>query len=264
MRSLFAAKIFEGVALVSTTGAVLLQQPMTIVMPLLAGYAALSINGRVVLSQRLRKSQEISAQASLIEPKLDGQTEKIVYQTVSDTQLLGDRNAFRKIVLQSLDQVQEHLVLVCPWLGHGLTADIESMMVKRLRQGVHISLGFGYRRDIEKGILFFDGMKVSANHSQYSKLSFINSLASSYPDNFHMKVIGTHEKYLVCDRRLAMLGSHNYLSSIKNDAEREVGLSTTDPGIIDKLLKRFENAPDIFSSSYVRNSKVLKKTTIRS
>ena len=263
MRSLLATNIVEGVALASTTGAILLQQPMAIVMPLLAGYAALSINGRVVLAQRLRKSQEISAQASLVESKLDRQTAKIVYKTVSNNQLLGDRNAFRKVVLQSLDQVQEHLVLVCPWLSHGLTADIESMMVKRLRQGVHISLGFGYGRDIEKGILFFDGVKVSSNHPQYSKLSFINSLASSYPDNFHMKVIGTHEKYLVCDRRLAMLGSHNYLSSIKNDVEREVGLFTTDLGIVDKLLKRFENAPDLFDSSYILSSKVLKKTTIR-
>jgi len=60
-----------------------------------------------------------------------------------------------------------------------------------------------------------------------------------------------------------MLGSHNYLSSIKNDAEREVGLSTTDLGMIDKLLKRFENAPDLFDSSYTLSSKVLKKTTIR-
>ena len=148
-------------------------------------------------------------------------------------------------MLQSLYQVQEHLVLVCPWLSHGFTADIESMMVQRLSQGIHISIGFGYRRDIETGTLFLDGAKVSANNPQYSKLSFINGLASRYPNHFHMKVIGTHEKYLVCDRRLAMLGSHNYLSSIKNDAEREVGLSTTDPNIIDELLKKFESAPDI-------------------
>lgn len=97
MRSLLATNILEGAALVSATGAVLLQQPMIIVMPLLAGYTALSINSRLTLYRRLRTNQEISAQVSVaVEPNRDRQTPQIVYQTVSNNQLLGDRNAFRK------------------------------------------------------------------------------------------------------------------------------------------------------------------------
>lgn len=54
-----------------------------------------------------------------------------------------------------------------------------------------------------------------------------------------LKPLGTHEKYLVCDRAWAMVGSHNLLSSGTNGGQREVGLRTDDPRIVAGLVERF-------------------------
>ena len=58
--------------------------------------------------------------------------------------------------------------------------------------------------------------------------------------NLTLKVLGTHEKFLVCDRKFAMLGSHNYLTSHTNSSERELGLKTDSPELIDKLIELFD------------------------
>ncbi|MBR8833365.1 MAG: hypothetical protein DSM106950_04800 [Stigonema ocellatum SAG 48.90 = DSM 106950] len=60
-----------------------------------------------------------------------------------------------------------------------------------------------------------------------------------------MKLLGTHEKFLVCDRSWAMLGSHNFLTSGDSGSEREVGLRTNDPRIIEELISRFERAKNL-------------------
>jgi phosphatidylserine/phosphatidylglycerophosphate/cardiolipin synthase-like enzyme len=57
-----------------------------------------------------------------------------------------------------------------------------------------------------------------------------------------LKILGTHEKFLVCDRQFAMLGSHNYLTSDTKSSEREIGLKTDSPELIDKLIEIFDRA----------------------
>lgn len=42
-----------------------------------------------------------------------------------------------------------------------------------------------------------------------------------------------------------MIGSHNFFSSGDKSQEREVGLWTNDPYIIDSLIKRFESAKNL-------------------
>jgi phosphatidylserine/phosphatidylglycerophosphate/cardiolipin synthase-like enzyme len=56
----------------------------------------------------------------------------------------------------------------------------------------------------------------------------------------NLKVLGTHEKFLVCDRRFAMIGSHNFMSSGASSSEREVGIKTDSPETIDKLIELFD------------------------
>ena len=98
---------------------------------------------------------------------------------------------------------------------------------------VTIEIGYGKLSDLEKGQLtgFF-----------YNTLKQATSLANKYP-NLKLKLIGTHEKYLVCDRSFAMLGSHNFLTSGVGE-EREIGMRTTDLNLIEKLIERYEQAPD--------------------
>jgi phosphatidylserine/phosphatidylglycerophosphate/cardiolipin synthase-like enzyme len=59
----------------------------------------------------------------------------------------------------------------------------------------------------------------------------------------NLKLLGTHEKFLVCDRTFAMIGSHNFLTSNCHSTEREIGLKTNDKNIIENLIRRFETAP---------------------
>ena len=59
-----------------------------------------------------------------------------------------------------------------------------------------------------------------------------------------MNKVKVPQRYeIVCDRSFAMLGSHNLLTSGVGE-EREIGMRTTDPNLIEKLIERYEHAPD--------------------
>ncbi len=150
-------------------------------------------------------------------------------------ELVLGREQSRQALLESLSSVKQCLILVCPWLCHyGFDKEIYNKFESLLIKGVAIEIGYGKLSDIEKGKLtgFF-----------YDSLQQATSLADRYP-NFKLKLIGTHEKYLVCDRSFAMLGSHNFLTSGVGE-EREIGIRTTDPNLIDRLIERYEQAPNL-------------------
>lgn len=101
-----------------------------------------------------------------------------------------------------------------------------------LNRNCRIDIGWGHQRlrnRIGKG-LWYDAVKD------------LRQLERDYPGQFRLKLLGTHEKFLVCDSTFAMLGSHNMLTSSTQSAEREVGIRTTDPSIIQGLIDRFDNA----------------------
>jgi phosphatidylserine/phosphatidylglycerophosphate/cardiolipin synthase-like enzyme len=149
-------------------------------------------------------------------------------------ELVLDREHSRQALLEALASVENRLILVCPWLCHyGFDQEIYRKLETLLAKGVEIEIGYGKLSDIEQGKL---------TGFLYDRLKQATSLAAKYP-NFKLKLIGTHEKYLVCDRSFAMLGSHNFLTS-GIGAEREIGLRTTDPNLIKRLIERYEQAPD--------------------
>ncbi|WP_233501875.1 phospholipase D-like domain-containing protein [Acaryochloris thomasi] len=63
--------------------------------------------------------------------------------------------------------------------------------------------------------------------------------------NLRLKAIGTHEKFLVCDRSFAMIGTHNFLTPDDGSQERQVSLRTTDQNAIHQRLQSYEDAPTI-------------------
>jgi PLD-like domain len=149
-------------------------------------------------------------------------------------ELVLGREQSRQALLDALASVESRLILVCPWLcHHGFDIEIQNQLEDLLIRGVTIEIGYGKLSDIEKGKLtgFF-----------YNTLKQATSLANKYP-NFKLKLIGTHEKYLVCDRSFAMLGSHNFLTSGIGE-EREIGIRITDPSLIEELIERYEQAPE--------------------
>jgi phosphatidylserine/phosphatidylglycerophosphate/cardiolipin synthase-like enzyme len=157
-------------------------------------------------------------------------------------ELVLDRAQSRQALLEALASVENRLILVCPWLCHyGFDLEIQNQLENLLSKGVTIEIGYGKLSDIEQGKL---------TGFLYDRLNQATSLANKYP-NFKLKLIGTHEKYLVCDRSFAMLGSHNFLTSGFGE-EREIGIKITDPDLIERLIERYEQAPDRLGALRVR------------
>jgi phosphatidylserine/phosphatidylglycerophosphate/cardiolipin synthase-like enzyme len=156
------------------------------------------------------------------------------YSSKSEYELVFGREQSRQALLEALSSVESRLILVCPWICHyGFDGEVHSKIENLLIKGITIEIGYGKLSDIEKDQL---------TGFLYDRLNQATSLANKYP-NFKLKLIGTHEKYLVCDRSFAMLGSHNFLTSGVGE-EREIGMRTTDPNLIEELIVRYQKAPN--------------------
>lgn len=148
-------------------------------------------------------------------------------------QLVFDRSKSRAVLVEALLAAQERLIIVCPWLNrNSIDADLMLKFRECLSRNCRIDIGWGYLSDrsrIGKGWW-------------YDALKDLQQLERDYPNQFRLKLLGTHEKFLVCDATFAMLGSHNLLTSNVQSAEREVGIRTTDLHIIQGLINRFDGA----------------------
>jgi uncharacterized protein YjbI with pentapeptide repeats len=152
----------------------------------------------------------------------------------SEYQLVFDRAGSRAVLLEALEQAQERLIIVCPWLNRN---SIDNELIQKFRdclnRNCRIFIGWGHLSDRTRiGIGW-----------RYNALPDLRQLERDYPGFFSLKLLGTHEKFLVCDSTFAMLGSHNMLTSSVQSTEREVGIRTTDPYIIQGLIDRFDAAP---------------------
>jgi len=69
-----------------------------------------------------------------------------------------------------------------------------------------------------------------------------------------LKLLGTHEKFWICDNRFAFVGNHNVLSSNvcslnATHVSREVGIRTEEPDVIQNLTQGFDQAIDLAQPS---------------
>jgi PLD-like domain len=190
--------------------------------------------------------------SSLIQHEVDRSSQsqfEILKQVLPRTylyELVCGREESRQILLDALAQSQERLILVCPWLTKfAVDSDVEALITAALSRGVAIDIGWGHLKDAnnDRANLSKDKiLKSCKRKSLYNAIPWIYQLQTEYPDILTLKVLGTHEKFLVCDRQFAMLGSHNYLTSGTSSSEREVGIKTDSPELIDKLIAIFDRA----------------------
>jgi PLD-like domain len=192
--------------------------------------------------------------SSLIQQEIDrsiGEQFEIIKQILPKQYaytLVSGRSESRQVFLDALAKSQERLILVCPWLTkHALDKKSEKLMIAALNRGVHIDIGWGHLSDVEnrKLPLSKESLLSSPRASKwggYNAVNWVYELQDKYDNLLNLKILGTHEKFLVCDRQFAMLGSHNYLTSNTSSSEREVGLKTDSPELIDKLIELFDRA----------------------
>lgn len=148
-------------------------------------------------------------------------------------QLVFERSGSRAVLMEALTQVQERLIIVCPWLNrNSIDANLMQKLRDCLNRNCHIDIGWGHLSDRSR----------LGKGWRYDALKDLRQLERDYPNQFRLKLLGTHEKFLVCDSTFAMLGSHNMLTSSVQSAERELGIRTTDANIIQGLINRFDGA----------------------
>jgi phosphatidylserine/phosphatidylglycerophosphate/cardiolipin synthase-like enzyme len=162
------------------------------------------------------------------------------------------RSGSRASLFKAIGETQERLIIVCPWLSlRSIDDGLLLKFIALLTQGIRIDIGWGYKYDIGKIIsITGDGRcTIAADAWQnYSALPALHKLQANYPNLFHLKLMGTHAKYWICDRKFAYVGSHNVLSSNTSYldlAGDEVGTLHTSPRNIQKLINCFETQPDL-------------------
>jgi hypothetical protein len=167
-----------------------------------------------------------------------------------DHQLIFDRADSRAALVEALEGTQQRLILVSPWLTRfSMDAQVLWELTSILENQGCIEIGWGCFADIELPEPTFlsrqEFLAAAAEKNQgwkYEVLPDLEQLELDYPEQFRLKLLGTREQFLVCDRLFALIGSHDLLSGYANSAERELGLRTDDPRVITTLIDRFDRA----------------------
>ncbi len=170
------------------------------------------------------------------EPSYKDEIQRQLMQVQSyESQLVFDRSGSRAVLIEALLKAQNRLIIACPWLSrNSIDADLMQKFRDCLNRNCRIDIGWGY----------LSGRDKTGKGLGNKALQDLRKLEQDYPKQFKLKLMGTHEKFLVCDSSFSMLGSHNMLSSNARGVTREVGIRTTDPQIIQGLINRFDGTFD--------------------
>lgn len=120
-----------------------------------------------------------------------------------------------RYLLDSIRKADTRLIIMSGWLSkHVIDETLIRLISRRLRQGLEIYIGYGYQDS--KG-----------NHQELEGsekvMRAIWKLADKYPDHFFVASFATHEKLLIIDDRIVVIGSANWLSNRKyKNSERSV------------------------------------------
>jgi phosphatidylserine/phosphatidylglycerophosphate/cardiolipin synthase-like enzyme len=181
--------------------------------------------------------------------------------------LVSGRGKSRKIFLDALQRSKSRIILVCPWLTeYGINEEAQKLIVAALERGVSIDIGWGHLKDVDNKSSRLSREELLKSDSwKYNAIPWLDELQAKYSSLLTLKILGTHEKFLVCDRQFAMLGSHNYLTSGDSSDERELGIKTDSSEIINELIELFDlSSPPQQLSSLNPRSKPLRTQKKRS
>jgi uncharacterized protein involved in tellurium resistance/regulator of replication initiation timing len=188
-----------------------------------------------LLEQNQRIEQKLDDLKSLLENRPDIITSQV--DEPSDKQyedrLVFNRPHSRKVLSDALENVQERLILVCPWLTSWATAVVIEKCEELIKRGVRIDIGWGKLEDLARDQI---------DTFWYGALPKLRELQNEHTELLNLKELGTHEKFLVCDNKFAMLGSHNFLTSKESSPEFEVGILIEDTNTIQNLINRFDES----------------------
>lgn len=149
----------------------------------------------------------------------------------------------------ALDEVSQRLVVVWPWSA---AIELDDRLVGRfyelLESGCRLDIGWCHPGDRHEGRLLKTiaqqwQLTTDQRHVLKSTLNKLLPLKQRYPNLFSFKILGTHEQFLVCDRRYAIVGMEALPAASSTFSHLDLRVKTTEASVITQLLQRFEN-PD--------------------
>jgi phosphatidylserine/phosphatidylglycerophosphate/cardiolipin synthase-like enzyme len=132
--------------------------------------------------------------------------------------LVWDADDSHSVLIEALEKACDRLILVNPWLTeYVFDKDLLTLIEQVLNDPkVNIDIGWGRWADVKGDNttkIFLNRAEFKKILPYYSALPAIERLEKKYPNQLRLKMLYTHQKYLVCDDKFAMIGSHNFLTS---------------------------------------------------
>lgn len=200
-------------------------------------------------------------QALILEDEIQEQIEKEQYEETKldnqlenghDYKLIYNRDGTRKILSHALRNVERRLIIVCPWLSitgiNDFLLDWCDAIVRHTNTTIEI--GFGSLNDFSRHINFSELtvediikiFKCRQDSWKYNALNKLYYMMCDYPDKLKLNILGTHEKYLICDDKFVFITSHNLLTSDEKSNQKEIGIYIRDKHIIKQLTSHFDES----------------------
>ncbi len=189
-------------------------------------------------SSEVQQGIQSLAEATNLPPLVPGSTSLVVGSTKS-----------KEALIEALRTAQSRVIIVSPWLREAAFREVLPEFEEALSRGVEISIGWGYESNIGNVVSISSKGRWTYHQNQderreYGAIPSLNKLVNKYPGKLTLKLLGTHEKLLICDFSFAIVGSHNLLSAKAWNGCRELGIRTTDAQAIQALIEHFDNAPN--------------------
>ncbi|MDJ0553453.1 MAG: hypothetical protein QNJ68_03250 [Microcoleaceae cyanobacterium MO_207.B10] len=125
--------------------------------------------------------------------------------------LVFDRGGSRRVLIEALETVKERLIIVCPWLNcNSIDEYLLDKFKACLNRNFQIDIGWGCLSD----------RSIIGKGWKYNDLADLQDLEKIYPDLLRLKLLGTHENFLVFDAKFALVWNHNLLASADQSLER--------------------------------------------
>lgn len=149
-------------------------------------------------------------------------------------------------LIQALNNSHQRLIIICPWLSeYVLKPSMKDLFVKALKREIKIDIGWGHLGDVgSKKDLIKENLLPTSNRDKGQRLNtaveWLSEQELIFP-NLKLKILGTHEKILICDQKFLMIGSHNFMTSNVSSEERELGIWTNDPHKINEIIEEYDS-----------------------
>lgn len=218
------------------------------------------LNEIYILENELIKTYEYWQENldSKLHEELKSQISKTIKSWIKDykTQLVINRSGSRAVLLEALERVTNRLIIVSPWITK---YGCDKLLLRKIREvlqktNARVHIGWGYLNDLGKRRSvhisrkdFLVSVSQASQEWKYGALPDLELLEQEYSERFKLKLLGTHEKFFICDNQFAVIGSHNVLASSEKSAERELGYRITEPEIISDLIEHFDKSENLES-----------------